>query len=161
MSCGSQLWTPSQGDCWGGTAPTYLARVAVLLQNAILEDPPHLTLSENFRPVGLYGATLGQVWGLPCLLPFECTHKPGGHTCACVCHDSCIIPAALAARVHCECQRQMVGGTERPVKGDGRRSRSYPRGPDLKSTCALGLEWERSVPNYGGLEGISGRLCAD
>lgn len=82
--------------------------------------------------------------------PFICTHKPAV-TCVCVCHDSRIIPAAGGARVHGECQWQTVGGTEQCcVKGAGRVPRSHWGGPDLKSTWALGLVWEKSISSGGG-----------
>ena len=50
----------------------------------------------------------------------ECTHKPNSNTCVCVSHDICVIPVALGAKVHSECQRQIVGGREQHgVKGIG------------------------------------------
>lgn len=38
----------------------------------------------------------------------------------CMCHDSYIIPGALRAKLHSECQRQLVGSTEQHCgKGAG------------------------------------------
>ena len=62
----------------------------------------------NSRPVRLCGNILEQ----GCLPLSECTHKPSGNTCVCMCHDICVIPVALGARVNSECQRQTVGGKE-------------------------------------------------
>lgn len=112
------------------------------------KDPPPIYLTLSWVP-GCVVPSWGRFWVCGVSLHLSVPTSQAV-MCVCMCHDSCIIPAAGGARVHGECQRQMVGGTEQcGVKGAGGVPRSHRRGPDLKSMCALGLVWEKSVPNWG------------